>query len=660
MFGQWRGTRPWVRTVACVLAGWSMGVAAQTADAPGVSTVFKKWHATYDVAQDGRASQTQEILNQVMHPSALEQAKQFSFSYSAGIQSGQVLEAYTLKADGRRIEVPADNYQTQTNDGRNGGKPLFSDRTRISVVFPDLAVGDAVGVKYRIEDKEAMFPGAFSVVHSFSPYAVHEDGRITLRAARGLTLRHEAHGLQEQPEASEDGAVVRQWRYRNPEPRKADEADAGIWRMEEMPVLLVSSFADYEAIARAYGERALPKAQPTPRVRALARSIVGPRTDPRERARLLYEWVSTHITYAGNCIGVGAVVPRDTDGVLDNKMGDCKDHATLLQALLAAEGIRSEQVLINAGELYDLPATPVVSTVNHVLNYLPEQGLYLDATAKQVPFGYLPSNAYAKPVIHVGAARALATTPAESADKTMQRVHTQLKINAQGGATGSLRVEFTGTQAAHMREYMRDLQGDAERDFVRKVLASAGYKGRGVLDKGDLAEGKALSDQYGFGVGFEIDNYLQGGMQGAFVLAPVVSLPLSVVRYAALDDFTAPRRRVRCYGYHSLETYDIALERGVAFTRLPDNFKTRNPQLNYSGSYQRTKTGAKVVREIHDTTPQGLCTPEYMAEWNAQAEPIVQSLQGQIFYKRYTVASRAAQERGRSAKATPRGKKKRN
>lgn len=65
-------------------------------------------------------------------------------------------------------------------------------------------------------------------------------------------------------------------------------------------------------------------------------------------ARALYDWVATHITYAGNCIGIGAVVPRDLPFVLDNRMGDCKDHATLLQALLAARGIKSTQALVNA------------------------------------------------------------------------------------------------------------------------------------------------------------------------------------------------------------------------------------------------------------------------------------------------------------------------
>lgn len=651
------GQRRWGAAIACASFLWCGGAAAQASNAAPAPAVLQQWHVTYDVARDGRASATHVLRNQVVQPGALEGLKTFSFSFSTGIQSGQVLEAYTLKPDGRRIEVPAGNYQTETHDGRNGGQPMFSDRTRVSVVFPDLAVGDAVGLSYRIDDKEAIFPGAFSVVHSFSPYTVHQDSSVTVRYAKGLALRFEAHGLQEQPAVTEGEVTVRHWRYQNATPRSREEADAGIWRMEEMPVLLVSSFADYDAIAQAYGERAQPKAQPTPRIRELARTIVGAQADPRERARLLYEWVSTQITYGGNCIGVGAVVPRETDLVLDNKMGDCKDHATLLQALLAAVDIRSEQVLINAGELYDLPATPVVSTVNHVLNYLPDFQLYVDATAKQVPFGYLPSNAYAKPVIHVGAAQALASTPTESADKTGQRVQTVLRINPQGGASGSLRVEFQGTQAARMREYMRDLQGEDERDFVRRVLASAGYKGRGVLDKGDLAEAQALSSHYAFGMSFDIDNYLQGGTEGAFVLAPVLGLPLSVVRFAALDDLVTPKRRVRCYGFHSHEAYDITLEPGVAFTRLPENFRTRTSQLNYSSSYQRTKSGVKVVREIHDATPQGLCTPDYMAQWNAQAKPIAQSLQGQIFYKRHTSLVRLTPDRNR-AKGLARVKKK--
>ncbi|MGP1684500.1 MAG: transglutaminase-like domain-containing protein, partial [Giesbergeria sp.] len=437
-----------------------------------------------------------------------------------------------------------------------------------------------------------------------------------------------------------------------------DEADNGIWRLDEIPVLLVSSFADYAAIARAYGERALPKAEPTDRIRELERSIVGTQADPRERARLLYEWVSTQITYDGSCLGTGAVVPRDTDVVLNTKMGGCTEHATLLQALLTAADVRAEQALTNADELYDLPTLPVVFSVNHVINYLPDFQLYLDATAKQVPFGYLPPTAYAKPVILVGGTNTAATTPTGSVDQTDQRVHTVLKLAANGGASGRMRVEFLGNQAAAMREYIRDLHGDAQRDFVRKVLASTGYKGKGVLDKGDVSADKAPSAKYSFGLSFDIDNYLQGESKGSFILAPVVRLPLSVVRFTALDGATTPRRRVRCYGYHSQETYDITLEPGVVFKRLPENVETHNPSINYSGSYLRTSHGVQVKREIRDTTPEGLCTPEYMAQWNANAKPIEQSLRAPIFYQREMPRSEVKASRSHSAKEKTKTKSK--
>jgi transglutaminase-like putative cysteine protease len=40
--------------------------------------------------------------------------------------------------------------------------------------------------------------------------------------------------------------------------------------------------------------------------------------------------------------------------ILDKRYGDCKDHATLMEALLQTAGIASTPVLINAGNSYKL------------------------------------------------------------------------------------------------------------------------------------------------------------------------------------------------------------------------------------------------------------------------------------------------------------------
>ena len=560
---------------------------------PQVPSVLKQWHVTYDVAKDGRASYTYTVLNQVALPSALEDLKSFAFSFSTGIQKGQMVEAYTLKQDGRRIEAPSGNHQTQVNDGRNGGAPLLSDRTRISVVFPDLAVGDSVGLTYRIDDQEAMFRGSSRWCTVFS-YAVQGTARspsgrprVWTCASRHMACRSSPKRQKATPRCA-NGAIA------TPQPHPWDEADDGVWRTDETPVLLVSSFADYAAIARAYGNA--PCQRPSPRPASATWRAPSSECRPiRANGRACsYEWVSTQITYGGNCIGVGAVVPRDTDQVLDNKMGDCKDHATLLQALLAAAGCAPSRSSSTRVSGMTCRATPVVSSVNHVINYLPDFGLYLDATAKQVPFGYLPANAYAAGHPR-GARNALATIPAASADQTGQRVHTVLKLAVNGSASGSLRVDFLGTQAARMREYLRDLQGDAQRDFVRKVLASAGYKGQGILDRAIYRPTRRCRRHTASASASRSTTTCKAALKARSCWRRWWGC---LCRWCVLPCWRipTPRRQVRCYGYHSQETYDITLEPGVVFTRLPENLQTSNPLINYTGSYRRTSQGCGRTR----------------------------------------------------------------
>lgn len=621
---------PWALLLLAAL-NLASPVSAQSPRQGAVPYQSKVAYEDIVVDGSGRATITYTSVTQINHESALENLKVSSFSYSSSIQTGEVLDAYTLKKDGRKLPVPANNYQTKINKGRDSASAVFSDWTSVSVVFPDVAVGDSVALTYRVSDQEAMFPGHFSVSRGFSPYRVYEDARITIQAPTSLKLHLESHGLTTVPASEEGSQRTYQWTYKRMTPAQWNEADQGIWRLDESPSLLASTFNTYEDIAKAYGDRALEKAKPTPRVQALAQEIVGQEAKSVEKARMLYEWVAKNITYGGNCIGIGAVVPRDLDFVLDNKMGDCKDHATLLQALLHSQGIASEQVLINSGGLYDLPSTPVVSLVNHVMNYIPEFKLYLDSTATDIPFGYLPSGSYAKPVIHVGNANALATTPNLQSLQSQQRLNMKFKMLANGGASGELRLEVKGLAAAAMQAYMRGLTDDAEADFVKHALAGYGLQGTGSLDKGDTSK---LSDQYSFSMRFTIDHLLDGGASGAFYLAPVIETPLPVMRYASIKGRVEPSRRHSCLGFHSYETLEIELPPGMKLVSVPPNAKVRSKLVDYTATYKQAKNVLTSNREIHDKTEQNICTAEEAAELHKSAMPIADNLRTQVLYRR--------------------------
>ncbi|WP_140636150.1 DUF3857 domain-containing transglutaminase family protein [Methylibium rhizosphaerae] len=616
----------------CVIATLALSaVAAYAADTNEAPFTTKLSHVVYDVEKDGRYVVDVTTRIQVLQQSALEHVKRFSFSFSNSTQTGEVLEAYTLKKDGRKIPVPAGNYQHQTNEGRADAGPFFSDRKAISAVFPDLEVGDSVHIQYRETDKEAMFPGQFSVAMRYSPFASQEDVRVTVRAPKDMVLRQEHH-FMDFSEVERDGKRVMEWRYSGTKPRKRSDDDEGLWSYKEVPGFLVSTFLTYEAIAQAYGARALPKAAPTPAIKDLANKIVGAETQPRERTRKLYEWVSRNITYGGNCIGVGAVVPRDLNVVIESKIGDCKDHATLLQALLTAVDIPSEQVLVGVGGDYELPEVPVVSMVNHVFNYLPTLKMYVDATAKEIPFGYLPSGTYDKPVIHVGAAKALAKVPGPvQSMRGQQRLEMSLKITDSGAATGAMNVKVKGVEAAQVRSYLRELNGQQEREFVKTMLNYYGYRGRGTLEHSNV---QGLGDDVEFTIKFEIDNYLRNaGATGSLYVGPVMNTPLAVSTFGA-DEGPAPRRTQICHGFTSAETYKIELPTNLSVISLPEDASLKGTYVDYKATYKQVGQRLTINRTVDDKTPGSICAADMYAEFMKQAAPVGENLRTQVLYKR--------------------------
>ena len=137
--------------------GFTTAWAGETRDLP---FRFAHYRATIVVALDGTAVSNYEWSRKILQESALDDSKRGSIGYSTSAQGGEILTAYTLKADGRRIDVPRENYQVEVNSGRGDDSPVYSDWTTMTVVFPDVAVGDSVVLSYRLVDKEPMFPPA--------------------------------------------------------------------------------------------------------------------------------------------------------------------------------------------------------------------------------------------------------------------------------------------------------------------------------------------------------------------------------------------------------------------------------------------------------------------------------------------------------------------
>ncbi|MFT4179727.1 MAG: transglutaminase domain-containing protein [Thermomonas sp.] len=107
-----------------------------------------------------------------------------------------------------------------------------------------------------------------------------------------------------------------------------------------------------------------------------------------EAIRIAREWVSKNITYQKRWLTIADLwSPPDLSGVLASRKADCKGMVTLLEALLANQGIRSEVVLTRLDSenkklyLFD-PGIPMPGYFDHVLIYVPDLKQYFDATVR--------------------------------------------------------------------------------------------------------------------------------------------------------------------------------------------------------------------------------------------------------------------------------------
>ena len=591
-------------------------------------TQYSWYHARYDVNPDGTHVETQAWAVKVMSEQGIAEAQQQSISFSDRLQTLHILSAYTLKQDGRKIDVPATNFQNQGNTGNGNAAPMFSDIRTMTVAYPDVAVGDSVVLSYKMTQKEATFPGNFSMLQTFSKFQVYDDVQISLSAPTALALQVYSRGVEGGEAPSSDGRRNWSWSYKNlqmapPESDSVSTLDYG-------PLIVASTFKNYAMLAAAYDARARPKAKPTDKIRKLANDLTASAHTPRDQARALYDWVSQNIKYVGNLVGVGAVVPHDADLVLANRMGDCKDHVTLLQALLASKGIASTPTLINADSAYTLPEVAVIDVFDHVINYIPSLDLYADSTSPDAPFGSLPSGDAGKPVVQTIDFKGIQHTPIPKWNDKGSNSSTVMKVHEDGSADGETRFDAKGELAGRARYAMLYMQPNMEDLFMRRVLTSNGFTGTGTIDKGDV---NGTADTYGYTAKFRISDAMNLPGPGALSIRSPYDGIGDMTNFISDVNQPDPTVDFLCYGAYAKQELTVELPKGVKVLAVPKNVEIKGKYQTYKATYQFKGSTFSAERELVDRTPGPVCAPAVETEYRKFETAVRKELREQLLYE---------------------------
>lgn len=603
-----------------IRAGFAVAVAclaikaAQAADAlPPVATgttappvVIKSLHYDVQVDKSGLETETVHVQLQPTNNAAAQQVMQQPIGYSESMADVEIVEANTVKPDGRKLAVAPSAIFAQPVPG-SPQLPMFNDERQKVIVFPDVEAGDVLDYTYRYREKQVYLPGAFTFNMKFSRLIPYDAVDLVLTAPKDMKLVIENHEVSFEKSAS-DSTTTYRWHYAAPTPLTEDTAVLSPF--DRSPRFLASSYPDYNAFARAYAAVLMPKEAITPAIQAKAEEITAGVADRRQQAQKIYEWVSRHIRYLAVEIGTGAIVPHDADTILANGYGDCKDHVALFSALLKAKGISSELVLINSGSSYTLPDTAIIGAFDHAITWLPEFGLYADTTAGVAPFGTLPFHEYGKPVVRITTTgTALAKTPILADGVADVAIKTTASIDSEGRITGQTVTTAGGPFSTAVRQVALAIQSAGPEQAAAGALQSERMPGSGnfiIPPPDELAPNYAMTATFSIGPvpdlmegrRFEMPTpLLVSSTPGDFLMGPLFNTKVK-------DTDPTP-----CFSGREQEDITLTAPKGHRFQVAPQDTNIKTANLAFTAHWTITDGDTlSVHREFTSHVDTALCS----------------------------------------------------
>lgn len=609
------GAHKWLTMLgACLmLACGGLRVHAQPANASpptGPGMRIKQLRQEVVVDPDGRMITTTTTQLQILNSAAASQFAQVPVQFDASADDADILEAYTLKADGRKLAVDPTSIVTQKMPQTNQLIPLYSDIEQKIIVFPNVEAGDSLVFTSKLSEKKAFLRGQFTLIHYLNRAVEADDSSYSVTIPKAMRVNVASREMTQDVLAQGDLTTYR-WTFSNltakvqPVPLVVDP-DAG-------PHYLISSFKDYDVFAHSYAAIVRPKISVTPEIQKRADAITEGISDRKRQARAIYDWVNQHIRYVAIEFGVGGVIPHDPNWTLNNAFGDCKDQAVLFASLLKAKGIPADPVLLNATSRYRLSGVPTFSEFNHMIVWLPESGIYADTTAPGMPFQMLPVADYGRPALHLAeTGKSQNRIPVLPPEKAISTYKVHAVMNSRGLFDVDVVTSATGPWAANLRLISDMVQAAGSATAATSVLKSRGFpEAKGAFDP---ISGGTVTGTLAITGAFHTARPLTGNVlalaNGLLVFNRAGDGPMGPLGNTAMADTD----ETPCYSAHQTEDITFEFADGAHLAETPLDVHIGGEHISYDTKWTTVGNTVIVHREFVSKVSEPTCTGKVREE----------------------------------------------
>lgn len=508
-----------------------------------------KWGAIVllDEVEDSFDHQGHEVWRehmqvQVLNRKGIHDFGEIVIPFSTAFQRLKVLQAVTILPDGTRIKPDKSAYHLVSPPFIMEA-PIYSDFKYQTISMPALCPGAVIEYTYEIKTIKPFMKGEFWSSDLFQQYYPVKKAVYRLIVPEDKVPLVRLKHLKLVPKKEKRGnKVIFIWRAKD---LPAIDTEPNAPPLEALGGRIVlSSIKDWNKVASWYAKLAKGAFKTNRAMRKKVQALTRGLTTPWEKIRAIYNYVAQNIRYVGIELGINGYKPHPATQIFRLRYGDCKDHSTLLIAMLRSVGIEAYPVLIPTSEMPNLDETlPMPGAFDHEIVAV-KQGdkfVFLDSTAETTPCGELPpSDQGRKVLVIVGNKGIITKTPVFPASSNQVCYQGEFKLLPNGNLSGCVRLHYTGVYAMFKRyQFIHSTEQEREREIEK--TASTISPGAVVTDI-QLSDYKDLN-KHKVSVGFKLqDEQFATKTTHLLLFHPPVIIPTHLARQVAAKE--------RKYPYH--------------------------------------------------------------------------------------------------------------
>lgn len=299
----------------------------------------ENWSMTVELNHDLTYTETIEQDYVFLTKAGIPLADRDMVTFYPKSQRLELVEAYVLRPDGTRIDVPESARFTRPS-AASQETPGFTGSETTTVLFPRLEVGSRTHVLWRLTQTKPSVLGFNVAVRPLLEWPTRHM-TLTINAPADLALRFAGRGgfaVAEQVNdrrrritASLDDVAAEQ---REPEMVAASDFQ---------PMFVVTSLPDLAALGAIYHRQAADRAEVTPVIHAAAERIAGDKSG-LDGARAIHDWLAANIRYVAVYLDPSdGWVPHSADEVLARGYGVAKTISCCCKRCLLRAELRRKQ-----------------------------------------------------------------------------------------------------------------------------------------------------------------------------------------------------------------------------------------------------------------------------------------------------------------------------